>query len=206
MTQNRCWELLERDSVPISDQLRRQLCRFEALVREWTPVSGLVSHGDVDRLWEAHLADSLSLAGVIKRLERHETALLDIGTGGGFPAIPLRIVFPALKVRLVERSTRKVGFLRKAIGALGLEGVSIVHGEFPRAVGEIDEMLITARAVERQEQVALEVLKRLHPAQVFLYQGAVPLNCSAAVFHVEHVIDAWSDAGLRRGNLLVIQR
>ena len=150
----------------------------------------------------AHVADSLSLVPYMPE----RGLLLDIGSGGGFPAIPLKIVRPGLDVVLVERSSKKVGFLRKVIGALGLKGVKLVEGEFPVCCRDLRPDVVTARAVERGNKVLRQIAKFLPERARFLCQSGDPEGKLGEMFHVEHVEDGWSWQGLRRGELYIVTR
>lgn len=175
-----------------------------ALVRQWNPIVGVVSEGDVAFLEERHLIDSLSLVPYVLRYCGKTGSLLDIGSGGGFPALPVKCVLPELKVVLVERSARKIGFLQRATAALRLEGVQIVHGNFPEALPKVDATCVTARAVERPRQLLPTLLKRMPPGCAFLCQSDVVPIPGVKTFHVEHIDDAWRHAALRRGELYII--
>ena len=198
--------LLEHSGIVWTDEIERTLVRYLDLVREWNPVCSLVSKGDLDALEERHLIDSLSLVPVIVRLGRETGVLLDVGTGGGFPALPVKVVLPGLQVALVERSDRKVGFLRKALAVLELRGVEILCGEFPRMAEGQSPDVITARAVEKPEKVLADVLQFLAPDSVFLCQSSAVGSADTEMFHVEHVEDEWTNSGLRRGRLDLVTR
>ncbi len=191
--------------IVLNEETRERLRAHCALIREWNEYAGLVSRSEVEALEANHVVDSLSLAPIVSRLTEGRGELLDIGSGGGFPALPLKILFPMLQVVLVERSERKVGFLRGAVGSLALEGVEIVRGEFPAAVADRSPRLITARAVERPEQVYKRVIAFLPEGSSFLCQSGVSIRFSRS-FHVEHVRDVWSEQGWRRGDLDIITR
>ena len=175
-----------------------------SLVRQWNPMISLVSEGDVAFLEERHLIDSLSLIPYVVRHCGHEGGLLDIGSGGGFPAIPIKCLLPEIPMVLVERSMRKAGFLQRVAATLGLKGIEIIHGSFPEAVPKVDARCITARAVERPRHFHPSLLKRMPQRCAFLCQGELTPLPSLKTFHVEHVEDAWRQAALRRGELYII--
>ena len=100
---------------PISDTILEQWHTHLSLIRQWTPLIGLVSEGDVAFLEERHLIDSLSLVPYILRFCGTSGTLLDVGTGGGFPAVPVKCLLPGLHTILVERSVRKAGFLHRLV-------------------------------------------------------------------------------------------
>lgn len=198
--------LLEAGGLPLPPNTTQLLEQYCGLIRAFNPVCGLVSKGDVHRLEERHIVDSLSLAPVLWRRGLADGRLLDIGSGGGFPAIPLKVALPGLDVTLVERSAKRSGFLRKVIGALGLQGVRVVMGSFPEDIGEGPWDVVAARAVDKPTAVMRAVMGMLPEDCVFLCQFGEPESSDAAMFHVEQIEDEWSRQGLRRGSLHIIQR
>lgn len=181
-----------------------RLQAYLGLIRQWNPSFGLVSDNDIPALEERHVVDSLSLVPYAVRTCYPGAGLLDIGSGGGFPAIPIKCLLPHLELTLVERSARKVGFLQRVIATLQLPAITVVHGNFPECLPKVMAGCITARAIERPRQVIPAILKRMPFHAIFLYQGTTPPRISQRVFHVEHVSDAWRSAALRRGELFLI--
>jgi len=181
---------------------------YLALVREWNAFASLVSAGDlVGARLEAHVLDSLSIAGYVVEACRDGGLWLDVGSGGGFPAIPVKAALPDTQVRLVERNAKKVGFLRQAVARLGLDGVTIVQGAFPQAGGEGEIAVVTSRAIEDPERVGKALAGWLPEGATYLCQREeVPERLGGPMFHVEHVRDAWDARGLRRGRVWRIWR
>lgn len=175
-----------------------------SLIRQWNSMLSLVSEGDVAFLEERHLIDSLSLIPYVWRHGGPAGGLLDIGSGGGFPAIPIKCMLPEMRLVMIERSMRKAGFLQRVIATVGLEGVEVIHGNFPESVPKVDVSCITARAVERPRHLHPSLLKRMLPGSAFLCQGDLTPLSSQKAFHVEHIDDAWRQAALRRGELYII--
>ncbi len=206
MQQEQLIAMLEREGVSVPDNALSQWKRHAALVREWNAVSSLVSVGDARALETLHLPDSVSLASVIVRLGLGESTWLDIGTGGGYPAIPVKILLPELSVTLVERSVKKIGFLRKVVASLGLKGVEIIHGDFPAAVQGRSADVITARAVELPAKIQQGLVGWMGTRSVFLCQSGRPTEFGEPMFHVEHCEDEWTTSGARRGELYVVRR
>ena len=196
---------LTGDGIPVPDEALEQLARHAALVREMSQAYALVSKRDLPDIERRHIVDSLALAPVVCRLAGASATLLDIGGGGGFPAIPLKIVLPKLTMTLVERSEKRSWFLRKVVGDLRLTDVDVRFGEFPSAVKDIEPSIITARAVEKPEQLLKQVRRFLPVDSVFLCQSGDPGDPND-MFHVEHIKDEWSSTGLRRGSLHAIRR
>ena len=192
------WRSLTPDEVG-------RLGEYVSLVVECNAMYGLVSTAEVRKLYARHVVDALSLAPLIAAAP--EGPLLDLGSGGGFPAIPLKIVFPELELVLVERSAKKVGFLRRLIGPLGLKGVTILHGEFPVVTrGMVTPRWVTARAIERPGTLLGAVESVMGAETEFLCQWALGDEELGGLFHVEQAADAWGEAGLRRGRLRVVTK
>ncbi len=137
-------------TLPGVDEAKiRQLQRFAAFLQEWNQKINLVSRKDAPLLWEHHILPSLLvLHGVTFQPGER---LVDIGSGGGFPAIPLKIVRSDLQWVLVESIRKKARFLEVAIEHLGLGGITVVNerveqlARWPELAGKVDT--ITARAV-----------------------------------------------------------
>jgi 16S rRNA (guanine527-N7)-methyltransferase len=199
-------KLLADDGVRLSEDQLGQLAAFCDHIRAANEAVSLVSAGDAARLESVHVPDSLSLAAHVARLGKANGRLLDIGSGGGFPAIPIKIAFPELEVTLIERSVKKSGFLREAVAQLGLAGVTVITGEFPHAARDLNPTVITARAVERSEKVRKDILRYLKKGCVFLCQMPQTLGPFPPTFHVEHILDNWSKEGIRRGTLDIVRR
>jgi len=105
-----------------------RLLAYAELLRRWNPRARLVSDRDLDRLVARHLLDSLSaLTALPAAAAMKPPALLDFGSGGGLPGIPIAIARADLAVTLVERQQRKARFLQRACRELGLGSVE-VHG------------------------------------------------------------------------------
>jgi 16S rRNA (guanine527-N7)-methyltransferase len=199
-------QALQQEGLCVPATALGQWARHAALIREWNKVASLVSLGDARQLEDIHLPDAVSLASVVAALGLSGAALLDIGTGGGYPAIPIKILLPEMTMTLVERSVKKVGFLRKVVAALGLQGVEIVHGEFPAAVQGRSAAVVTARAVEAPVKVHSALAAWMPVGAVFLCQAGPPVAFGEEMFHVEHWEDAWTAGGVRRGDLFLVRR
>ncbi|MFP4190897.1 MAG: 16S rRNA (guanine(527)-N(7))-methyltransferase RsmG [Candidatus Hydrogenedentota bacterium] len=175
--------------------------RYLALIEAWNAYAGLVAPGDIPELWRRHMADSLSLASHIRENADKDTVWVDIGSGGGFPAIPVKLLLPKTPLVLVERSQRKAGFLRKVMGALALRDIDLVQGTYPEGMDLEGAGIVTARAVEQPQKVFERILEQLPSGAVYLCQFAQGPQAKDRGFHVEPIEDTWSREGLRRGAL-----
>ena len=106
------------------EQIQQFLTYYEMLV-EKNKVMNLTAITDYDEVIEKHFLDSLQIA---KYVDLNGKALIDIGTGAGFPGIPLKIAFPQLKVVLLDSLNKRIKFLDEVIHELGLQNVKTLHG------------------------------------------------------------------------------
>jgi 16S rRNA (guanine527-N7)-methyltransferase len=105
-----------------------QLARFASLLGRWNAVHNLTAIDAPDTILSHHLLDSLALLPVISPIFwQHAIRVLDIGSGGGLPGIPLAVAMPAWQVTLVDKVRKKVAFLTQARVELGLKNVECIH-------------------------------------------------------------------------------
>ncbi len=109
----------------ITDAQKRQFTDLEALYKEWNEKINVISRKDTDSLYEKHILHSLGIAKVMPFADR--TKVLDIGTGGGFPGIPLAILFPNVQFTLVDSIGKKIIVVNGVAESLGLQNVTAHH-------------------------------------------------------------------------------
>ena len=127
-----------------SEQIE-QYAHMEVLYREWNAVINLISRKDVDQFMTRHLLHSLSVARV--NAFKPGTSVMDAGTGGGFPGIPLAVMFPAVHFTLVDSIGKKIKAITAIAKELNLQNVTALNKRFETMDGVVD--FVTGRAVSR---------------------------------------------------------
>ena len=136
-------EKIEQYFPILTDEQRRQLQMLDELYRYWNAKINVISRKDIDNLYEHHVLHSLAIAKVINF--RPGSEILDFGTGGGFPGIPLAILFPECHFKLIDGTGKKIHVAQEVANAIGLKNCQPEHlrGEDER--GKFD--FVVSRAV-----------------------------------------------------------
>ena len=110
----------------ITDEQKQQFEKLEQLYTEWNEKINVISRKDMDGLYEKHILHSLGIVKVMPFADG--TKVLDVGTGGGFPGIPLAILFPEVSFMLIDSIGKKIKVVEAVSEGLGLKNVTAVHG------------------------------------------------------------------------------
>jgi len=141
---------LEEFNITLNDTQYNQFIKFYELLVEWNSFMNLTAITEWDDVIIKHFLDSLSLSKFLNMTDV-SYSVLDLGTGAGFPGIPLKIAFPNLNIVLMDSLNKRVKFLNTVIDELGLEGISAVHGRAEEAGKSADYResfdLVLSRAV-----------------------------------------------------------
>jgi len=171
-------EQLKSQQIELNKQQLIQLERYYELLVEWNEKMNLTGITERDAVYEKHFYDSISLAFYVDMKSKKNIA--DIGSGAGFPSIPLKIVFPHLQVLIVDSLNKRIGFLKHLVDQLGLQDVQCVHGR-AEDVARLPQYrdryeLVTARAVARLAVLNEFCLPFVAPGGVFASMKGASLS------------------------------
>ncbi len=121
-------EDLKEFHIEITEKQVEQFISYCKLLIEWNSFMNLTAITDFDEVIKKHFVDSVSLINALPDIKEKKYNLIDVGTGAGFPGIPLKIVFPDLKVVLLDSLNKRVSFLNEVIDRLGLIEIEAIHG------------------------------------------------------------------------------
>lgn len=117
---------LENLGIILTDRQKDQFERYYEMLVEWNKVMNLTGITDYDEVNLKHFTDSLTL---VRNVDMKEiTTMIDIGTGAGFPGMPIKIAFPHIKVVLLDSLNKRIKFLNAVIEELELKGIETLHG------------------------------------------------------------------------------
>ena len=146
----------------LSDEQQRQLAMLEELYRDWNAKINVISRKDIDNLYEHHVLHSMSIA---KMINFHPgTKILDFGTGGGFPGIPLAILFPECQFKLIDGTGKKIRVAQEVAQAIGLKNCEPQHLRGEDEKGRYD--FVVSRAVMPLPDLVKLVRKNIAKEQI----------------------------------------
>ena len=154
-------DIISKYYPQLSEQQKKQFEALDALYRDWNAKINVISRKDIDNLYEHHILHSLAIAKIISF--RPETQILDFGTGGGFPGIPLAILFPECKFRLIDGTGKKIRVAQEVANAIGLRNCCPAHQRGEDETGKFD--FVVSRAVMPLPDLVKIVRKNISKTQ-----------------------------------------
>lgn len=145
----------------LSNTQKEQFSKLENLYKNWNTKINVVSRKDIDELYLRHVLHSLGIAKV--QGFKPNSKILDVGTGGGFPGIPLAILFPESDFYLVDSIGKKIKVVREVVQELGLKNVKSEHIRVEKVKGEFD--FIVSRAVTNMDDFVKWTRKKIAKKQ-----------------------------------------
>jgi len=136
-------EIIKKYFPHLTHRQEEQIAALDVLYHDWNAKINVVSRKDIDNLYEHHILHSLAIARRIRF--REGTNVLDFGTGGGFPGIPLAILFPESNFKLIDGTGKKVKVAKEVADSIGLDNALPVHQRGEEEKGKFD--FIVSRAV-----------------------------------------------------------
>ena len=153
--------MLISEYFQLSERQAQQFAALDALYRDWNDKINVISRKDIDNLYEHHILHSLAIAKVL-RFQPGST-ILDVGTGGGFPGIPLAILFPECRFVLADSIGKKIKVASSVAEAIGLTNVECVQERVEDEKRQFD--FVVSRAVMPLPELVKLVRKNVSPKQ-----------------------------------------
>ncbi len=141
----------------LTDIQIQQFKMLGSLYPEWNEKINVISRKDIDNLYTNHILHSLSIAKFLRPIDG--TTFLDMGTGGGFPGIPLAIMFPKCSYHLIDRINKKINVASSIAKSIGLTNVTFQHGDIGECRQKYD--FVVSRAVMRLDELVPLIRKNI---------------------------------------------
>ncbi len=136
-------EIIQKYFPHLTEHQVEQFAQLEALYNDWNAKINVISRKDIQNLYEHHVLHSLGIAKVVNF--KDDTTVMDLGTGGGLPGIPLAIIFPNVQFHLVDSIGKKVKVAQEVANAIGLKNVKFSHARAEEIKEQYD--FVVTRAV-----------------------------------------------------------
>lgn len=141
-------ELIKKYFKDLSTKQVQQFEKLEELYKEWNLKINVISRKDINEIYLKHVLHSLAISKVINF--KDNTSIIDVGTGGGFPGIPLAIMYPKVQFHLVDSIRKKILVVNEVSKSLKLENVRTSHSRAENLEGKYD--FVISRAVTKMRE------------------------------------------------------
>lgn len=155
-------EIILKYFPEITDIQKSQFEKLEAVYTEWNEKINVISRKDMDFLYEKHILHSLGIAKIMEFSAG--TKVLDIGTGGGFPGIPLAILFPEAHFTLIDSIGKKITVVEAVAQELGLKNIKAIHGRAEKLKEKFH--FVVSRAVTRMPEFLIWLKGKFEKQQI----------------------------------------
>ena len=145
----------------LTEEQKRQFAALYDLYMDWNSKINVISRKDIENLYEHHVLHSLGIAKVIRF--KPGTQIMDLGTGGGFPGIPLAILFPEVQFHLVDSIGKKIKVCMEVAREIGVENVTFRHCRAEEEKAKFD--FVVSRAVMPLADLVKIIRKNISPVQ-----------------------------------------
>ena len=159
-------DLITKYFPSLTDDQRARFAALGNLYSGWNSKINVISRRDIDNIYERHVLHSLAIARFLDPVEG--TTFMDLGTGGGFPGIPLAIIWPECRFHLVDRVGKKIRVASEIAWEIGLENVSFRHGDSGECHDKFD--FVVSRAVMQLDGLVKLIRRNISP----VCRNAVP--------------------------------
>jgi len=153
----------------LSSEQIEQFTALESLYSHWNEQINVISRKDIENFYERHVLHSLGIAKVLEF--KKGTEVLDVGTGGGFPGIPLAILFPDTHFTLVDSIGKKIKVVQEVASALGLKNVTAIHQRAEEVKGKFD--FVVSRAVTKMSDFIPWVEKKIKQESIHSLKNGI---------------------------------
>lgn len=202
--------LIEHYFPTLSEQQKTQFAQLGGIYGEWNAKINVISRKDMDHFYERHVLHSLALARFLNFADG--SCILDVGTGGGFPGIPLAILFPACRFRLIDSIGKKIRVATEAVRLLKLENVVLMHENAKEERGRYD--FIVSRAVMKASElikltrnnVSSENFNPLRNGWLFLKGGDLEEEIAGlnSQYRIQHITDYFTEPFFETKKILYV--
>ena len=193
-------QIIEKYFPNLNENQKSQFATLDELYKDWNSKINVISRKDIDNLYTHHIMHSLGIAKIIQFTP--ESAIMDVGTGGGFPGIPLAVAFPEKQFTLMDSLNKRIRIIQKLCDELGIENVNAVHGR-AEELGRKKHLresfdLCVSRAVANMSTLSEYCLPFVKVGGCFIaYKGP---DCEEELIAAENAIDLLGGSISRREN------
>lgn len=202
--------LIEHYFPTLTERQKAQFMQLGGIYTEWNAKINVISRKDMDHFYERHVLHSLALARFLNFADG--SRILDVGTGGGFPGVPLAVLFPQCHFHLIDSIGKKIMVAAEAVRTLGLENVTLTHENAKEERGKYD--FIVSRAVMKaaelikltRNNVSKENFNTLPGGWLFLKGGDLEEEIAGlkSQYRIQHIDEYFAEPFFQTKKILYV--